>query len=105
MKTMLLAGAALAGLLAAATASTAAEPPQVPKHECDPKPVMPGPTMRQDPMVVRRLQRDIDRYRECMKSYADERSAHSKAHTDAGNAAINEYNATMKELQEAQKGQ
>lgn len=105
MKSTLFAAAVAAGLLAAATTTPAAEPPQVPKHACDPKPVMPGPTLRQDPMVVRRLQRDIDRYRDCMKAYADERAAHSKAHTDAGNAAINEYNATMKELQDQQKGQ
>jgi hypothetical protein len=37
-----------------------------------------------------------------MKAYADERAAAAKAHTDAGNAAINEYNDTMKALQDAQ---
>jgi hypothetical protein len=102
MKRTLLAAAILAGVSGAALA---ADPPQVPKHKCEPKPVLPGPTLRRDAMVVKRFQREIDEYKNCMKAYADDRAAHSKAHTEAGNAAINEYNATMKEIQEAQKAQ
>jgi hypothetical protein len=52
--------------------------------------------------VRKRLQRDIDAYKTCMKAYADERAAAAKAHTDAGNAAINEYNDTMKAINDAQ---
>ena len=78
-------------------------PPEVPKHKCEPKPVLPGPRMMQDDSVRKRFQREIDAYKGCMKSYADERAAAAKAHTDAGNAAINEYNETMKALQEAQQ--
>ena len=92
MKSMLLAAVLFAG---ATGAAVAADPPQVEKHKCEPKPQMPGPALRRDAMVVKRLQREIDEYKNCMKAYADERAAHSKAHTEACNAAINEYNATM----------
>lgn len=88
-----------------ATAAVAAEPPEVPKHKCEPKPVLPGPAMRRDAMVVKRFQRDLDAYKDCMRAYADERAAAAKAHTDAGNAAINEYNETVKAISEAQKAQ
>jgi hypothetical protein len=78
-------------------------PPDIPKHKCEPKPVLPGPRMMEEPRVRKNFQNDIDTYKNCMKAYADERAAAAKAHTDAGNAAINEYNDTMKALQDAQK--
>jgi hypothetical protein len=58
--------------------------------------------MMQDASTRKRFQREIDTYKGCMKAYADERAAAAKAHTDAGNAAINEYNETIKALQDAQ---
>lgn len=100
MKSITLAALLLAG---AATAAHAQQPLEIPKHKCEPKPVLPGPRMMEDNSVRKRFQRDIDAYKNCMKAYADERAAAAKAHTDAGNAAINEYNDTMKALQEAQK--
>jgi hypothetical protein len=100
MKSATLAALLLAGV---ATAAQAQQPADIPKHKCEPKPVMPGPRMMEDNSVRKRFQRDIDEYKACMKAYADERAAAAKAHTDAGNAAINEYNDTMKALQEAQK--
>jgi hypothetical protein len=90
-------------LLAGASAIAAAEqPPEIPKHKCEPKPVLPGPRMMQEPNVRKNFQKEVETYKNCMKAYADERAAAAKAHTDAGNAAINEYNDTMKALQEAQ---
>jgi hypothetical protein len=56
----------------------------------------------EDASVRKRFQRELEEYKNCMKAYADERAAAAKAHTDAGNAAINEYNDTMKALQDAQ---
>lgn len=103
MKSILLAAAVLAGASGAALAADPPEPPQVPKHTCEPRPELPGPAMMKDATVVRRFQRDIDEYRNCMKAYADARAAHAKAHTEAGNAAITEYNETMKRIQEEQK--
>jgi hypothetical protein len=56
-----------------------------------------------DNATRKKLQREIDQYKACMKGYSDERAAVARAHTEAGNAAINEYNETMKALQESQR--
>ena len=96
---------AAAAILAGACAlANAQQPADVPKHKCEPKPVLPGQRLMEDASVRKRFQRDIDTYKGCMKAYADERAAMAKAHTDAGNAAINEYNDTMKAMQDAQSG-
>ena len=97
----LAAAAILAGACSLANAQQPA--PEVPRHRCEPRPQMPGPRMMSDDSVRKRFQREVDAYKNCMKAYADERAAAAKAHTDAGNAAIGEYNETMKALQEAQQ--
>lgn len=94
--------AAAAFLLAIAAGAQASTPTDIPKHKCDPKPEMPGQRMMQEPQAQKKLQREVDAYKACMKAYADERAAAAKAHMDAGNAAINEYNETMKALMDAQ---
>jgi hypothetical protein len=96
------AAALLAGASALAGAQQPAAAPEVPRHKCEPKPVLPGQRMMADESVRKRFQRDLEAYKTCMKAFADERAAAAKAHTDAGNAAINEYNDTMKALQDAQ---
>ena len=96
------AAAILAGACAMAQAQQPPGPPDIPKHKCEPKPILPGQRLMADDSVRKRFQRDLDAYKTCMKTYADERAAAAKAHTDAGNAAINEYNDTMKALQDAQ---
>jgi hypothetical protein len=96
-----LAGLLLVGVSGAALAQQPAA--DIPKHKCEPKPVLPGSRMMEDASVRKRFQRDVEVYRNCMKSYADERAAAAKAQTEAGNAAITEYNETMKALQDAQK--
>lgn len=92
-----------AALLLGAAAAQANTPTDVPKHKCEPKPQLPGQRMMQEPNVAKNFKRELDAYRTCMKAYADERAAVAKAHTDAGNAAINEYNDTMKALNDAQQ--
>ena len=90
-------------LLAGAPAlALAQQPGEIPKHKCEPKPTLPGPRMMEDARVRKTFQNDIETYKKCMKAYSDERAAAAKAHTDAGNAAINEYNDTIKALQDAQ---
>ena len=101
MKRTSLAALLLAGASAAALAHQPAT--DIPKHRCEPKPVLPGSRMMEDASVRKRFQRDVETYKSCMKSYADDRAAAAKAQTDAGNAAITEYNDTMKALQDAQK--
>ena len=93
---------AAALLLAFGAGAQANTPPDVPRHKCEPKPQSPGQRMMQEPGVAKKLQREVDAYKACMNAYADERAAAARAHTDAGNAAINEYNETMKALLDAQ---
>jgi hypothetical protein len=102
MKSVTLAALLLAGVSSAAFAQQAPAPADVPKHKCEPKPQLPMRTMMGDPNTRKRFQKEIEEYKNCMKAFADERATAAKAHTDAGNAAINEYNDTMKALQDAQ---
>ena len=101
MKRLTLAAALILG--AASTASFAQAPSDVPKFKCDPKPTLPGSRMMEEPQVRKRFQADLDKYKECMTKYLDERKASIKANEGAANEAINEYNATMKTLNDQQK--
>ena len=80
-------------------------PVDVPKHKCQPKPELPGAKLMEEASVRKRFQSDLDNYKKCMKEYSDARNSMAKAHIDAANEAINEYNATIKALQDAQKAQ
>jgi hypothetical protein len=91
-----------AAALVAAAPWAFAQNVEVPKVQCEPKPQMLGPNMMRDRTVKRQFDSDLKKYQECMKAYIAEREASIKAHTAAGNAAIEEYNATMKELQDKQ---
>ena len=93
---------ALAVAFLLATPAALAQGVEVPKPKCEPKPKMLGPNMMRDRTVKRQFDSDLKKYQECMKAYIAEREASIKAHTAAGNAAIEEYNVTMKELADAQ---
>jgi Skp family chaperone for outer membrane proteins len=93
-------------LLGAATTLTYAQAsPEVPKAKCEPKPVLPGQRMMEEASVRKRFQSDLDAYKKCMNAYLDDRKAAIKANEVAANAAIEEYNGTMKALADAQKAQ
>jgi methionine synthase II (cobalamin-independent) len=95
--------AALALAFVPAVAFSQATPSvDIPKPKCE-KPSLPGPKMMEETRVAKQFKNDVEAYKNCMKAYADERAALAKANSDAGNAAIDEYNNTMKSLQEAQK--
>ena len=96
---------AAALILGAATTFTFAQSPEVPKTKCEPKPVLPGARMMEESNIRRNFQRDLDQYKKCMNTYLEERKATIKANEAAANAAIEEYNATMKALTDAQKAQ
>lgn len=98
MKRFLIAGA----MLAASSAFAQAPAGDVPKPSCD-KPQMPGEMMRSDPSVTKRFNADLDKWTKCMKEYIDERQKVMKANEDAANAAIKDYNDTVKALNEAAK--
>ena len=94
--------ALLSGIIAGAQAQQPAAP-EVPKHKCDNKPQAPMRALMNDTAARKKFQREVEEYKNCMKAYSDERAAAARAHTQAGNAAIDEYNETMKALQEAQR--
>jgi hypothetical protein len=92
-----------AALLVATGAFAQQASQEVPKPSCEPKPVLPGARMREDSTAMRNFKRDHDKYRDCMNAYLDARKASIKAHESAANAAIEDFNATMKALNDAQK--
>ena len=75
----------------------------VPKFKCEPKPVLPGSRMMEEPSVRKRFQSDLDAYKKCMNDYLEERKATIKANEVAANAAIEDFNGTMKAMADAQK--
>ena len=97
MKRLLLAGVSLA-----ASAAFAQSPADIPKASCD-KPQMPGEMMRSDPSVTKRFNADLDKWTKCMREYIDQRQKAMKANEDAANAAIKDYNDTVKALNDAAK--
>ena len=110
MKRTLLAAALLAAAplaLAQADASKAADTakaaPDIPKPSCGTAPELPGSTIMQDSAVRKRFESDVQRYKECMKAYVDERQAFARANAAAGNEAVNSFNAWVKALDDEQK--
>jgi hypothetical protein len=95
MKRMLIAAA----LAAAPCWALAQSAPEIPKPKCEPKPEMPGRVMMQDEAVRKRFQTDVDKYKTCIMTYVEERRAAIKDNEKAANGAIDEYNATIKEIQ------
>lgn len=95
---------AAALILGAATTFTFAQTvTDVPKFKCEPKPVLPGSRMMEEPSVRKRFQSDLDAYKKCMNDYLEERKATIKANEVAANAAIEDFNGTMKAMADAQK--
>lgn len=75
---------------------------EVPKYNCEPKPVFPGgAAMRAMENKRRQYERDIENYKKCMLGYIEERKAMHEANLNMHKAAIEEYNTTMKEINEA----
>lgn len=86
-----------------ADAAAAKPAPDVPKLNCGPEPELPGRTMMQDSSLRKRFETDVQKYKECVKAYVDERQAAARAHTHAGNEAVNSFNAWVKALDDEQK--
>ncbi len=91
----------------AAPAAGAAVPPM----NCGAVPELPGSRMMEDMSIRRRYEREIKTYGDCVKAYVAERQASMKsltdqarAHADVANKAINDYNETMKKINEMAAG-
>ncbi len=72
----------------------------VPRHGCK-KPEYPG-RLSSDTQK-RNFRKDVDVYAECIKKYVAVQQKNAEAFVKAGNAAIDEYNAAVKEFQEQSK--
>lgn len=111
MKPILLATALALGSLAAFAqapapeAAPAAAPAAagIPQFQCDPKPVYPGIDNIKSEADLDKLKAMVKKYQDCVKAYVTERNATSKAHTEAGNAAVREHNAVMKKFVDDQE--
>lgn len=91
---------------AAATGSTAA-PAAVPKPECGAKPgEYPGNLASEN--IRRAWQKDFVAYIDCLKKFVEEQQALAEPHVKASNAAISEYNESVKsyndQIQKAKGG-
>jgi hypothetical protein len=89
------------------TSAPEVKAPDVPKPTCGAAPELPGRTMMQDSAVRKRFEEDVRGYTQCMKTYKAEREAAAKANMDAGNKAVNDYNAwaeALKVEQEKRRG-
>ena len=102
---------AAAALLLAGAGAAMAQTTDVPAMKCEPKPQLAGDRMMEDPSVRRRFERDMKTYGECVKAYVAERQAAAKsyqeaakAQIDVGNSAVVEYNAFVKQMNEAAGG-
>lgn len=106
MKRIVLA-TSLAAICMAAAAQTSDTPPakkvEIAKHNCGMAPDFPGAAGMQAEMKRRGFERDLKTYKDCMIAYIEERKATATASMDAANAAINDYNAAMKRLNEEQE--
>ena len=97
------AAAIVAAALAAgaATGQTPAPHPALvlPRHECGAKPEHPGRDASETKQ--RQWRKDANAYLECFKKYAMDQRALAQQYQEAANAVIDEYNATVKEMQAA----
>jgi hypothetical protein len=98
MKQTALAAILLASAAIAFAQAPAAPPVDVPKPKCDNKPEYPGKLAMQSDLRRNSFKREIDAYKACMLGYVEEQKARQQAHLAAANAAIQEYNDTMKKI-------
>ena len=96
-----LALAALAGVALAqqsAPAAPAATPAPSPKHSCAKPGEFPGNLASDNQR--RAWQKEYVGYVDCLKKFIEEQQALADPHVKAANAAINEYNAGVKDYNE-----
>ena len=95
-----------AGVAFAQAPAAPAAPTDVPKPSCGTKPEYPGKLAMQSDLRRNSFKREIDAYKACMMAFVEEYKAKQANAFAAANAAIQEYNDTMKKIsadQEAAK--
>ena len=100
MKHILVAVTVAAFAFPALAADAPAPKAEVPKPACNPKPEFPGRLAMQSDNRRKQFQKDMDTYKECMVAYINDRKAASQANNEAANSAVDEFNTTMKKINE-----
>jgi hypothetical protein len=85
----------LAATAAFAAAHAFAQPTDVPKANCEPKPAYPGLKAMKSDVEVKAFEGSMKNYKECIVKYISDRKTSAKAHLEAENNAAKEYNETM----------
>jgi hypothetical protein len=93
----------LAATAAFAAAHALAQPTDVPKVACEPKPVYPGLAAMKSDVEVKAFEGKMKDYKECIVKYISERKTAVKAHQEAENNAAKEYNETMAKIRTEQE--
>ena len=99
MKTIQFLGV-IAGL---AVAQAFAQPTDVPKASCEPKPSYPGLKAMKSDVEVKAFEASMKNYKECIVKYISDRKTSVKAHAEAENVAAKEYNDTMGKIRSDQE--
>ena len=90
--------AALAQQPAASAAPGAAAAAPVPKHSCVHPEEFPGKLASE--MRLKGWQKEFVEYTNCLRKFVEDQQALAKPHIDAANAAVVEYNNSVKEYNE-----
>ena len=101
-RTALALALALGATAALAQAPAAPAAPQVPQASCEPKPAYPGAKAIQHDMKREAFQKELKAYQDCIRNYVGERKAYIEASNAAIRTAVEEHNAVMSKIREAQ---
>lgn len=93
----------LVAVASLAAASALAQPTDVPKAACEPKPSYPGLKAMKSGVEVKAFEDSMKNYKECIVGYISARKTSIKAHQTAENAAAQEYNDTMGKIRTDQE--
>ena len=94
----------LAAAAAFAAAHALAQPTDVPKAACEPKPAYPGLKAMKSDVEVKAFESQMKNYKDCVVKYISDRKTAAKQHQEAENAAAKEYNETMAKIRADQEG-
>jgi hypothetical protein len=93
----------VAATAAFAAAGALAQPTDVPRHSCDPKPAYPGLQAMKSDVEVKAFEGAMKAYKECIVKYISDRKTAVRAHQEAENSAAKEYNETMGKIRTDQE--
>lgn len=93
----------LAATAAFAATAALAQPTDVPKAACEPKPSYPGLKAMKSDVEVKAFEASMKTYKECVVKYISDRKTSAKQHLEAENAAAKEYNDVMGKIRSDQE--